>query len=254
MCLSLACFCCLSTLRARTIELIALLCNIIIIGLFIWSLIGIPWDWVRKIGKILLFVSLGFSIIDFLLLLILIFLRCQGTINGEKNGCGNCFVITLMIFDTIGFIIVIVAESIILRDMRKDNDNNYKEWKKDDITTGEWLASALSLSLIEILWMINGFCASCLHSLISLRTNGSYADYLKESGESKNNTLSSINGSNQPSVKFIGYDKNGKPIYSGHAVNTSDNPFNRNVENNIDKVKVINDQNNPDLNTNYAIA
>ena len=273
MCLSLSCFCCLSSLRPKFIELIALIANIIIIGLFAWSLIGIPWNMVRKSGKILLFVSFAFSILCLLVLLFLIFLRCRGTINGEKNGCAICFIIVLIIFDIIGFIVLVIGEALILHDMRDGDD--YRGWHTDNkIKSGEWIAAAASPSLIEILWLIHFYCALCLHTLIDLRTSLSSADYLNESFDSKNNKEVS-----KSSLPFTGYDQNGAPIYSGAQANINVNPFNRdsgssntnhdksgsnvnndnnvknvNDVNDINTVKVNNDRNNQDLNTNYAIV
>ena len=239
MCLSLACFCCLSALRARSIELIALISNIIIIGFFIWSLIGIPWDFVKSIGKILFFVSFAISVIAILILIIVIIKRCNGAINNEKNGCGIRFVIILIIIDILGFIVLIIAEIIIIVDLRKDDDD-FLKWKHGEIKSGEWASAAASPSLIEIFWIIHWYCVSCLLTLIKLKTNFSYREYIKQNGEPKS-AFDTVN-MNKPNLAINEYDKN---AYSG-------NPGDNTSGNNISMVKVMNG--NQDLNTNYAIA
>ena len=69
--------------------------------------------------------------------------------------------------------------------------------------------------------MCHSYCANFLYKLISARTDTSYLDYM-EQRENNNNIVSrTINVLNQPTnnntnqLTFIGYDKDGHPIYSG---------------------------------------
>ena len=122
----ICCYCCLTGLKPRIIEFLALLCNLVEIGFLIWGIIDIPWDDISTGGKIMYYITCGAIVVTFLLLLLLMCLRCGNTINTTKNDLGKCLCITMVVFDILAFILIIIAEIIIIYNMDdKDDDYNY---------------------------------------------------------------------------------------------------------------------------------
>ena len=226
----ICCYCCLSTMKPKNIEIMALICNIIEIGFLLWGIIDIPWDDISTAGKIIFFMTCALVVLTFIFLLGLMCLRCSHKINTSKNGVGKCLCIAMMIFDIIGFILIIIAEIIILYNMDdKDDyyyyDSDYRGRRRHSkYSDREWAAAVVSMSFAEIALACHSYCANFLLKLISARTNLSYLEYLEEKDKS-NVVLRTVNVVSSPSynnggkteLKFIGYDKNGHPIYSGNT-------------------------------------
>lgn len=259
MCLGILTFCCLAVLKPQIIEVIALISNFIMIGCFVWSIIGIPWDVINTGGKVLFYISFGFAIIAIILLIGIMIVRCQGTINGEKNGCGLCSLITLIVIDIVGFVLLIITEFIIINKMHdKNKASHWRGWsynsKEDEISGSEWAAAAGSFSVIEVFWIIHTFCCICLYRLVDIRTNECYADYLAECAEC--NTVNPVTTNNitdnRPSLNFIGYDKNGAPIYQGQPVPIVNQNYPVINVNHVDPIKVPTKM--PTSKTNYGIV
>lgn len=258
MCLGILTLCCLSVLKPRMIELIALISNIIMIGCFIWSAIGIPWEVVNTGGKVVFYIAFGFAVIAIIILIIIMVLRCQNTINGEKNSLGLCLLITIIIVNIIGFVFLIIAEILIINKMRdEDRHSNWRDWTYNSndykISGGDWAASAVSFTIIQVFWIILSFCCTCLYKLVDLRTNDCYADYLAECGECNEHRDSTNNQTdNRPTLNFIGYDKNGAPIYQGQPVPIV-NPTSPVINiNNVNPIQIPNKA--PTSKTNYGIV
>ena len=223
----LCCYCCLTTLKPKSIEIIALLCNIISIGFLIWGIADIPWDDISTAGKIFFYITCGCVVLTLIFLLGLMCIRCSGKINTSKNRSAKCLCITMMVFDILAFILIIISEIIIFYNMDdKDDDYYYYDYyygrrRRSKYSNREWAASIISISVAELAIMCHSYCANFLYKLISAKTNTSYLDYM-EQRENNNNIVSrTINVLNQPTnnntnqLTFIGYDKDGHPIYSG---------------------------------------
>ena len=272
----IGCYCCLFTLRPLSIEIIALIANLCEIGFLIWGIVDIPWDYINTGGEVCFYITCGFIVLTFLLLLILMCFRCSGTINTTKNGVGMCLCITDLIFDILAFILIIVSESIILYKMWDadddyywDNGRRYHRHYDSIFSDSEWAAAVISTSVAELAILIHCYCVSFLMKLIHLKTDLSYKEYTKAL-EQNSNTLSSDNPigrainvfQNPPNyynnnLTFLGYDKDGHPIYSGNntyqVINTPVVPVapvvpvttNQNINNNNN---IIVNKNNNNIN------
>ena len=224
----ICCYCCLTTLKPKTIEIIALLCNIVSIGFLVWGIVDIPWDDISTAGKIFFFITCGCVVLTLIFLLGLMCIRCSGKINTSKNSSAKCLCITMIVFDVLAFILIIISEIIIFYNMDdKDDDYYYDDYRyrrrRSKYSDREWAASVISISAAEIAIICHTYCANFLLKLISAKTNQSYLEYM-EQREDNNIVSRTINVINQPTnndrnnqFTFIGYDKNGHPIYQGNT-------------------------------------
>ena len=222
----ICCYCCLTTLKPKTIEIIALICNIISIGFLIWGIADIPWDDISTAGKVFFYITCGCVVLTLIFLLGLMCIRCSGKINTSKNSNAKCLCITLIVFDILAFILVIISEIIIFYNMDdKDDDYYYYDYyygrrRQSKYSNREWAAAIISISAAELAILCHSYCANFLLKLISAKTNTSYLKYMEQKENNSNNIVSrTINVLNQPTntnqLTFIGYDKDGHPIYSG---------------------------------------
>ena len=236
----ICCYCCLMSLKPRCIEIIALICNLIEIVMLIWGIADIPWDDVKKGGKITFFIGCTFVAFTLLFLLALMCLRCGNKVNTTKNGSGKCLCMTIIILDILTEIFIIIGETIIIYNMKDEDDkyydNNYdfRRKKVSKYSDREWAAAAIATTIAEFSLAIHCYCASFLIKLISYRTNLSYVEY--HENKQKNDVSRTIGIFNSPQngppnnqLTFIGYDKYGNPIYSGNAQYFSPQP---NITNN----------------------
>ena len=221
----ICCYCCLTTLKPRCIEIIALICNIIEICFMIWGIAGIPWDDIKIGGKIVFFIPFAFMVLTLLILLILMCFRCGNKINTSKNSAAKCLCITMIVFDFLSEILIVIAEIIIINNMRDKDDNYYgyysNRYRNTQYSDGEWAAAIVSVTVTEIALAIHCYCANFLLKLISAKTNLSYLEYL-DSKEPEHIVTRTVNVFNSPQnednhLNFLGYDQNGHPIYSGNA-------------------------------------
>ena len=233
---------CMNYIKPRILEVLTIVFTVVGIGFYIWGIVDIPWDDISKAGKA--FYALGgiCLLLVLLLTLILMCLRIGNKINESLNSIGKCLVITLVVIEVLGFIIFIVAEIIILLNMGDKNDDYYRDngvyrrgrWSK--YSRREWWATICALTAGEIALALDVVCADYLIKVIYAKTNLPYGDYLQEKNRKNNsefndkinettNISRSINIFNTPplppqnqqqnNLKFIGYDKDGHPIYSG---------------------------------------
>ena len=268
----IGCYCCLFALRPLSIEIIALTANLFEIGFLIWGIVDIPWDYINTGGEVCFYITFVLIVLTFILLLILMCLRCSGKINTTKNGLGKCLYITDLIFDFLAFILIIISESIILYKMYDadddyfwENGRRYSRRQNDSIfSDSEWAAAVISTSIAELAILIHCYCVSFLIKLIYLKTDLSYNEYTNTLDQNIN-TFSSENPGgrainvfqNPPNyynnnLTLLGYDKDGHPIYSGNntyqVINAPIVPVmnNQNINNNNNIV--VNKNNNNNIN------
>ena len=244
------CYCCLMTVKPKVIEIIALICNIIEIAFLAWGIADIPWDDVSKGGKITFYIGCAFVILTLLFLIVLMCLRCGNKINTTKNSTGKCICVSEVVFDFFALLLIIIGEAIIIYDM---DDHDYYEYddygyrrrrRRNSIySDGEWAAAVVSTIIAEIAIVVHGYCVSFLLKLIYLKTSLSYLKY-QESLEPENNSIGRTIGIfNSPpannELKFLGYDQNGHPIYSGNTQYFTQQPVitNANNTNNVNGKK-----------------
>ena len=238
---------CLYSVRPRLVEVIALIFTIIGICFYIWGIVDIPWDDISKGGKAFYYIGGIFQVLVFLIILILMCLRIGNKINDSQNGTGKCLVITLIILEILGLIIVVIGQIIIFINMGDKNDEYYDNNYNSDNRRGrwrskysrrEWWSTTCSVTAAEIALVIDIICTEYLIKVIYAKTSQCYYDYLDQ--QNKNNNIDStnnINGysrninifnappqNNQNYLTFIGYDKDGHPIYSGNNQYYSQNP------------------------------
>ena len=224
----ICCYCCLKALKPRYIEVIELVCNIIEIGFLIWGIVDTPWKDIKKGGKAVYFIGCAFVVLIFAFLLVIMCLRCDNKINTSKNGIGKCLCITIIVLDILADILIIIAEIIILRNMN-DKDDYYNYYDTNNKRYGrykdrEWASVILSATAEEICLFIHCYCATFLLRLINAKTNLSYNDYFESKKEKDivGKTINIINPEpnniNSNQLTFIGYDKDGYPIYTGNQI------------------------------------
>jgi hypothetical protein len=169
-------------------------------------------------------------------------LRCANKINTTKNSAGMCLCITDVIFDILAEIIIIIAEIVILYNMNDKDDNYYYDYgyrtsrRNSRYSDREWAAAVISTTGAEIFIALHCYCVSFLLKLISAKTDLSYLNYMETHDNSNNifsrtvNVFSTTenNGVNGNQLNFLGYDKDGHPIYSGNTqygvISTVSNP------------------------------
>ena len=228
----IGCYCCLLPLKPKFIELIALLANLVEIGFLIWGLVDIPWSHISTGGKVCFYITCGLIVITFILLIILMILRCNKTINTSRNSTARCLCITDCVFDFLAFLMIIISEGIILHKMYDlDDDRSYWSGKRSYHDGGyfsdrEWLSAIISTSAAEIGIVCHSYCLSFLYQLIHLKTDLSYVAYKNKNSEQvayiNNNSdgkVTTINVFSLPpnnNLTFLGYDKDGRPIYAGN--------------------------------------
>ena len=229
----IGCYCCLLPLKPKFIELIALLTNLVEIGFLIWGIVDIPWSHISTGGKVCFYIGCGLIIITFILLIDLIILRCKKTINSSRNRTAICLCITDCVFNFLALFMIAISEVIIIKKMSDlDDDRSYWSRKRSYhggsyFTHREWLAVIISTIAAEIGIVCHFYCLSFLYKLIRLKTDLSYAEYKYKNSEQvsyiNNNSegkVTTINVFSTPpnnnNLTFLGYDKDGRPIYAGN--------------------------------------
>ena len=229
---------CMNYVSPKILEILTLFSTLIGIGFLIWGLVEIPWDDIKDAGKAFYIIGGVLLIIIVVLILILLCLSITNSFGTTKNGLAKCLCITLLIINVIALIVFVISEIIIFSNMADKDDeylDNYYDYNyhrrrwRSKYSRAEWAASGCSLSAAEIVIGLNIFFISFLLKLANAKTNTSYNEYLDT--QSKNNS-SDVNGlnnrnnyainvyntppnGNQNMLTFIGYDKDGHPIYSG---------------------------------------
>ena len=274
----LGCYCCLLGVRPKYLELIALLANIIEIGFLIWGAAGIPWSDLNSGRKACYYIAFGLIILTFILTIIIMVLRCGGRINSSSNKAGYAICLTAVIIDVIAFIMVIIAEALILYRMW-DLDDDTEYWRgrryhysKDYFSNSEWAAAIIPTSAAELCTIAHFYCLSFLLKLIKLKTDLSYLEYNEtQTNNSSGNVLNSSGGynvtpgtminvyntppppnNNQQVLSFIGYDKDGHPIYAGNNQYVDLN-YPRNTQPIVNRNNNVNQINNIKNNKNNRI-
>ena len=122
----------------------------------------------------------------------------------------------MIIFDILAFILIIIAEIIILYNIDDKDGYFYYDYnrrrRRSRYSDREWAAAIISLTMTEIAIVCHSYCSNFLLKLIYVKTDLSYFDYKNQ----KNNMSSTVNVFNvgQNNLNLIGYDKNGHPVYS----------------------------------------
>ena len=234
----ICCYCCLTTLKPRCIEVIALLCNILEICFLVWGIIKIPWDNIKIVGKIFFFIPCGLIVLTFLILLILMCFRCGKKINKSKNGIAKCLCISMIVFDIVSEILIVIAEIFIINNMNKMKGNNndfdynflydYKRinYRNSKYSEGQWAATTISVTFVEIALIIHCCCANFLLKLIIAKTNKSFLEYIETKNQDNSRSVE-VFGSPQiqtnTQLNSINYNQNGHPYYSGNSQYTIQN-------------------------------
>ena len=231
----IGCYCCLLGVRPRFIELIAFIANLVEIGFFIWGIAGIPWSDLNTGGKVCFYITFGLMIISFILLIILMILRCNKTVNTSSNSTAKCLCITASVVDVLAFIMIIVSEIVILYKMWDLDDDNYywnergRRYHDGYFSNAEWAAAIFPTSAGELGILAHFYCVSFLYKLIYLKTDLSYIEYqdqhpdviMGDSFGTRNMGTTTVNVVSSPpdinnNMTFLGYDKDGRPIYAGN--------------------------------------
>ena len=235
---------CINDIKPRIIEAIILTFTIIGIGFLIWGCAENPWDDISTGGKIFFIIGCACIVLNLLLILLLMCFRIGNKINQSLNGAGKCLSITMLVLEIIGLVAFIISEIIIFINMGDKDDDNYNGYYDDyyyDYTVrrrrtkysrSEWAAVVCSLTAAEIALALNIVFTDFLIKSIYAKINTPYRDYLNTKNKSITSDVSNIANDNvdysksiniyntppengQNVLTFIGYDKDGHPIYSG---------------------------------------
>ena len=215
----ICCYCFLTPLKPRCIEILALIFNLIELIFLIWGIADMPWDDISIGGKIIFYIVFLLIIITLIILIVLICLRCSNKINTTKNNTAKCLSSTTVILDFLAFILIIIAEIIILYNIDDKDDYFYYDYnrrrRRSKFTEREWAVAIISHTFVEIALLCHSYCSIFLVKLIYVKTDLSYFDYIIQKDQSNNiiRTVNVLNGG-QINLNLIGYDKNGRPIYS----------------------------------------
>lgn len=229
---------CLNEVKPRIIEVCILAFTIIGIGFLVWGIVEIPWDDISTGGKIFFYIGCACIVLNLLFLLILMLFRIGNKINKSLNGAGKCLSITMLVIEILGIIAFIISEIIIFINMRDKDDKYYdtynysrRRWRTK-YSRAEWAAVVCSLTAGEVALGLNILFTDFLIKAIFAKVNTPYSRYLEtKNGINVTNVTNannvtentrSVNILNYPPIQngqdvltFIGYDKDGHPIYSG---------------------------------------
>ena len=228
----------LNDVSPKILEILTLFSSLIGIGFLIWGLAEIPWDDIKDIGKILYIIGGILMILVFIIILILLCLSIGNKFGTTKNGFAKCLCITLLVINVIAVIVFVISEIIIFSDMADEDDKyiddnyyyNYRRRWRGKYSRAEWASAGCSLTAVEIVIGLNILFLSYLLKLANAKTNTSYNEYMETQCKNNNNSdTSGLNNrnnyainvyntppnGNQNMLTFIGYDKDGHPIYSG---------------------------------------
>jgi len=251
----------LNDVSPKVLESLTLVSSLVGIGFLIWGIVDIPWDDINDAGEIFYIMSGGFLIPIVILIFILLCLSIGDKFGTTQNGCARGLCITLLILNILALIAIIIGEIIIFAEMADEDDkyldNNYyynnrrRRWR-GKYSREEWASAGVSTTAVEIVLGLNILFISYLLKLANAKTNTTYNEYLD--AQSKNNS-SDVNGlnsnqnnyainvynnppnGNQNMLTFIGYDKDGHPIYSGanQYFTQTNAPVKANVDNGAKK-------------------
>ena len=153
-------------------------------------------------------------------------LRIGNKINESSNGAGKCLSISMLIFQILGLVSFIISEIIIFFNMGDKNDNRNWRRGRGKYSRSEWAAVVVPITAAEIALALNAVFTDFLIKAIYAKINTPYKQYLETQKNtdvtSVNDYSKSINIFNTPvengqnTLTFIGYDKDGHPIYSGN--------------------------------------
>ena len=158
-------------------------------------------------------------------------LRIGNKINTSANNAGKCLSITMLIFEILGLIAFIISMIIMFFNMGDKNDDYHKDYengysgRRGKYSRAEWAAVVMPLTAGVIALGLNILFTDFLIKSIYAKINTPYSEYLETQKNSEvssaNDYSKSINICNGPiengqnALTFIGYDKDGHPIYSG---------------------------------------
>ena len=242
---------CLNSVTPRILEILMITFTIIGIGFLVWGIVDIPWDDISKGGKAFFYIGCILIILILIIILVLMCLRIGNKVNESMNGLSKCLCITFIVFNSLDLIIFIIAEIIIFSNMNDEDDDYYYHYRYDrkrwrgKYSTEEWWATVCSISAGELANVLNIVIINYLIKVIWAKCSTCYNDYLEQNGNANDDTnvIKTINILNSPPVTnqnvltFIGYDKDGHPIYSGSNQYFTQNNIASNANNNNDVKK-----------------
>ncbi len=195
-----------------------LITSIIGIICYGWGIFGIPWKHVKTLGEILYIIPVLAIVYNFICIIMIKCYRRNNTIYTSNHSKVKCSMIIVCVVNILALIFIIIAEILIGRNFRSANRNSMTGRV---ISTGDQIASFVGTSLIEIIICLLSYFWSMLHRLISLKIEGPYFSYMKNKLEKDFNQNSNTtnayvvgNANNPNNLVLVGYDKDGRPLYS----------------------------------------
>lgn len=225
------CLCCCGCCNLLCKEITYLIFSVLEIVLYVWAIIVVPWgdEFIHSSGKALFYAAFSISIVNFIIVIILIYLTCAKKITNSKNCLGKALSITLLVLAVILLILEFFAYIIVLYDLKDIHDRD-AEWIltdngreqesiEKDFKVMFYLISGISLLIFEFCQFI---FAIYILILICKKTDLSLSSFREKEKENQeiNAATTVVNVYNPTDGKIIvnnlqmvGYDKDGRPIY-----------------------------------------
>ena len=233
----LCCLCCLTTQKAKCLEITLAVTNVISFISFIWCFGCIPWKSIPKSGLVFFIIDFILLIFELLAIVYCLILRHKNLINNSRNYSAKILSYIMLCLTPLGVICIIIGEYITLNRMNKIeadylvanlyNPNINKEYDSP-ITNSNWYAAKGGPSIIEIAWLFS-ICLWIVESkLIRHKTDGPYTKYINEV-----NQINQINNvqrqvqiiQDNNGLVFLGNDEYGRPVYAQAGYQQNVNPY-----------------------------
>jgi hypothetical protein len=233
------CLCCCSCCNLLCKEITYLIFSVLEIALYIWILIVVPWgdELIHSSGKAFFYVAFSISIVNFIILIILIYLTCAKKITTSKNCLAKVLSIILLVLTIILFILELFAFIIIENDLVDIHDRDAKWIRTDygreqesvekDFKAMFHLFAGLVILIFEfcqIIFSIYILILICKKTDLSL---SAFKEKEKENQEIKGATTV-VNVYNPTDGQIImnnlqmtGYDVDGRPIFKEADLNNN---------------------------------
>ena len=237
-CYAVCAYCCCRCCSPQCQTITNLVFTIIIFALMVANIINISWgdELIGTESKTFFFIPFALTVVSLIIIIILIYLRCKNVLNSSKHCLGLTLVIILLIIDIISYILLYIGISFLTGDLRDIHDRD-TEWEykpgRNYATKGSAIEDfkVLFFFISSTVFMILLTIKICFDVFILIsvcrKTDLSYNQQkeLEKEKKNMNETREAVNVYNPSNVQimnnfqFIGYDKDGKPIYSQSGLN-----------------------------------
>lgn len=217
--------CCFNQQTALCIEITILVLSIIGIGLGIWGLAAIPWEYIHDSAKAFFIISFIVFIVQLIFTIILIQLRRKGTINNKTNTIGRVISVLFAVLSFCLFILILIFFFVSVHDL---NDTDTKVLDTDLVSGGDWFNTVFTHIGTIIIWIILTLCwiSDCLRIYAK---NSGFLTVDNTSGVPQKTEVTVIDNRNMKNKNITGNNEQN---------NTQKDLNKKQVDNNNNRVKI----------------